>query len=156
MALLTESGTECRSHVCDFLYRDCGLKGLSGVSNDIRELLASNEPRAEFAVDYFVHRIGLNAAMLAAALQGIDAFVFTAGIGENSALIRSRIVTKLAWLGAELDHEANARNATLISDPRSRFSIYVLPTDEELMIAKHTMSVLRNQIKGRTEGRLAS
>ena len=107
-------------------------------------------------MDYFVHRIGLNAAMLAAALQGIDAFVFTAGIGENSALIRSRIVTKLAWLGAELDHEANARSATLISDPRSRFSIYVLPTDEELMIAKHTISVLRNQVNGRTEGRLAS
>ena len=94
--------------------------------------------------------------MLAAALQGIDAFVFTAGIGENSALIRSRIVARLMWLGAELDHEANGRNATLVSTPHSRFSIYVLPTDEELMIAKHTMSVLRNQVNRHSEGRLAS
>jgi acetate kinase len=107
-------------------------------------------------VDYFVHRIALNTGMLAAALQGIDAFVFTAGIGENSALVRSRVVAKLMWLGAEIDHEANARNAALISAPQSRFSIYVLPTDEELMIARHTMSVLRSQVTGRTEGRLAS
>jgi len=153
--LLSEKGMS-PGEVQNLLYRECGLKGLSGISNDIRELLATDQPRAEFAVDYFVHRIALNAAMLAAALQGIDAFVFTAGIGENSALIRSRIVARLMWLGAELDHEANGRNAALISTPRSRFSIYVLPTDEELMIAKHTMSVLRSRVNGHSEGRLAS
>ena len=153
--LLTEKNMSAWE-VQNLLYRECGLKGLSGLSNDIRELLASSEPRAEFAVDYFVHRIVLNAGMLACALQGIDALVFTAGIGENSALIRSRIVAKLAWLGAQIDHEANTRNARLISIPQSRVAIYVLPTDEELMIAKHTMSVLRSRVKGRTEGRLAS
>ena len=77
--------------VQNFLYRDCGLKGLSGVSNDMRELETSDDPRAAFAIDYFVYRVGLNAGMLAAALQGLDAFVFTAGIGENSATIRARI-----------------------------------------------------------------
>jgi acetate kinase len=153
--LLTEKNMS-PGEVQNLLYRECGLKGLSGLSNDIRELLASLEPRAEFAVDYFVHRIALNAGMLAAALQGIDALVFTAGIGENSALIRSRVTAKLTWLGAQIDHEANARNATLISAPQSRFSVYVLPTDEELMIARHTMSVLRSRVNGRTEGRLAS
>jgi acetate kinase len=150
--LLTEKGMT-PSEVQNMLYRECGLKGLSGASNDLRDLLAAtDDPRAAFAVDYFVHRIALNAAMLAAALEGIDAFVFTAGIGENSALIRSRIVAKLSWLGARLDREANARNAQLISTPQSTFPIYVLPTDEELMIAKHTLSVLRK----RAQGRLAS
>ena len=83
----------------DFLYRDCGLKGLSGVSNDMRELEASEDPKAKLAIDYFVYRVGLNAGMLAAALQGLDAFVFTAGIGENSIRIRARIVDQLrvAW-----------------------------------------------------------
>jgi acetate kinase len=153
--LLTEKKMS-PSEVQNLLYRECGLKGLSGVSNDIRELLAADDPRAAFAVDYFVHRIALNAAMLAAALQGIDAFVFTAGIGENSSLIRARIVAKLVWLGARLDREANARNAQLISAPQSSFAIYVLPTDEELMIAQHTMAVLRSQVHGRAQGRLAS
>ena len=83
--LLAEKGMSA-TKVQDFLYRECGLKGLSGISNDMRELEASSDPRAAFAIDYFVYRIGLNAGMLAAALQGLDAFVFTAGIGENSAV----------------------------------------------------------------------
>ncbi len=86
-----------------FLYHDCGLKGLSGVSNDMRELEASADPRAAFAIEYFVYRIALNAGMLAAALGGLDAFVFTAGIGENSASIRARVIERLAWFGAKLD-----------------------------------------------------
>ena len=101
-------------------------------------------PRRSFAVDYFVYRIGLNAGMLAAALQGLDAFVFTAGIGENSANIRARVVEQLGWLGVTLDPVENARNSRLISRSDSRIPVYVVPTDEELMIAQHTLSLLMN------------
>jgi acetate kinase len=128
-----------------FLYRDCGLKGLSGVSNDMRELEASEDPHAILAIQYFVYRIGLNAGMLAAALQGLDAFVFTAGIGENSAGIRARIAEQLAWLGVVLDPVANSSHARLISRSDSRVPVYVVPTDEELMIAQHTLSLLLNK-----------
>ena len=100
--LMAEKGMDATA-VQRFLYHDCGLKGLSGVSNDMRELEASADPRAAFAIEYFVYRIALNAGMLAAALGGVDAFVFTAGIGENSASIRARVVERLAWLGAKLD-----------------------------------------------------
>jgi acetate kinase len=130
------------ANVQDFLYRECGLKGLSGVSNDMRELLESHDPRAAFAVDYFVYRVGLYAGMLAAALQGIDAFVFTAGIGENSSAIRARIAEKLAWLGVSLDAAENGKHALKISQSGSRIPVYVVPTDEERMIAEHTLSVL--------------
>jgi acetate kinase len=130
------------SAVQDFLYRNCGLKGLSGVSNDMRELLASRDPRAEFAIDYFAYRVGLHAGMLAAALQGIDAFVFTAGIGENSSAIRARVAEKLAWLGVSLDAGENDKHALKISQPGSRVPVYVVPTDEERMIAEHTLSML--------------
>ena len=106
--------------VQNLLYRDSGLKGLSGISNDMRELQSNEEPRAKLAVDYFVHRAGLCTGMLAAALGGLDAFVFTAGIGENSPVIRSRIAEKLAWLGVELDDDANAAGGPLISTPAQR------------------------------------
>ncbi len=128
--------------VQDFLYRDCGLKGLSGISNDMRVLEASSDPRAAFAIDYFVYRAGLSAGMLAAAMQGVDGFVFTAGIGEHSARTRAAICGKLAWLGVTLDTDANARHGPLISRPDSRIPVYVIPTDEELMIARHTLAVL--------------
>ena len=139
--LIAEKGMSV-SKVQEFLYRDCGLKGLSGVSNDMRELETSGDPRAPFAVDYFVYRVGLNTGMLAAALQGLDAFVFTAGIGENSASIRARIAGKLAWLGVTLDPAENARHAAKISRSDSRITVYVIPTDEELMIAQHTLALL--------------
>ncbi|CCE10334.1 Acetate kinase (Acetokinase) [Bradyrhizobium sp. STM 3843] len=125
-----------------FLYRDCGLKGLSGASNDMRELLASHDPHAAFSVEYFVYRIGLFAGLLAAALEGLDAFVFTAGIGENSDAIRTRIGDRLKWLGVSLDETENARAALKISRPDSRIPVYVIPTDEERMIAEHTVSLL--------------
>ena len=141
--LISEKGMSA-SNVQNFLYRDCGLKGLSGVSNDMRELEASADPKAKLAVDYFVYRIGLSAGMLAAALQGLDAFVFTAGIGENSANIRARVVEQLGWLGGTLDPVENARNSRLISRSDSRIPVYVVPTDEELMIAQHTLSLLMN------------
>jgi acetate kinase len=133
------------AEVQDFLYRDCGLKGLSGVSNDMRELQNSIDPRAAFALDYFIYRISLHAGMLAAALQGLDAFIFTAGIGENSIGIRARIAERLGWLGVSLDPAKNAQHAMRISKPDSRIPVYIVSTDEELMIAQHTLSLLLNK-----------
>ena len=142
--LISEKGMSA-SNAQNFLYRDCGLKGLSGISNDMRELEASEDPKAKLAIEYFVYRIGLNAGMLAAALQGLDAFVFTAGIGENSVRIRARIADQLAWLGVTLDPAENSRHARLISRSDSRIPVYVVPTDEEQMIARHTLSLLLNR-----------
>jgi acetate kinase len=139
--LIEQKGMSGRA-VQDFLYRECGLKGLSGISNDVRELQTSSDPQATFALDYFCYRVGLNVGMLAAALGGVDAFVFTAGIGENSALIRARIAEQLAWLGAAVDEKANAAHASRISTSNSRIALYIIPTDEELMIARHTFAIL--------------
>ena len=132
------------AEVQDFLYRDCGLKGLSGISNDMRELQTSTDPNAAFAVEYFVYRAALNTGMLAAALQGVDALVFTAGIGENSDSIRARIAARLGWLNIALDPAENSRHALRISRPDTT-PVYVVPTDEELMIAQHTLSLLWSQ-----------
>jgi len=128
--------------VQDLFYHECGLKGLSGLSNDVRELEASSDPKAAFALEYFAYRVGLYAGMLAAALGGLDAFVFTAGIGENSVTMRARIADKLAWLGIAFDRGANAAQKLLISQPESRVALYVVPTNEELMIAQHTLALL--------------
>jgi acetate kinase len=139
--LIQQKGMDVAA-VEDLLYRDSGLKGISGVSNDMRELLASTSQGASLAIDYFVYRVSLHAGMLAAALGGLDAFVFTAGVGEKSAVIRTRIAEKLGWLGADLDHAANDAASTIISTPRSRLALCVVPTDEELMIARHTLAVV--------------
>jgi len=141
--LMTAKGMDAAG-ISDLLYKDSGLKGISGISSDMRELLASDDARAAFAVEYFVYRIGLNAGMLAAALGGLDAFVFTAGVGENAPQIRSRVAERLAWLGAEIDEQANMDGGPLISAPDSRIALYVLPTDEELMIARHTLALVGN------------
>jgi len=125
-----------------FLYSECGLKGLSGISNDVRDLQSSREPGAILAIDHFVHRIGLHAGMLAAALGGLDAFVFTAGIGERSSTMRARIAEKLVWLGVELNAAANDSGQTVISPKGSRVMLCVLPTNEELMIAQHSLALL--------------
>jgi len=140
--LIAEKGMSAES-VQDLLYRESGLKGLSGISNDMRELQSNPAPAAQIAVDYFVYRIGLNAGMLAAALGGLDAFVFTAGIGERSVAIRSRVAKTLAWLGAVLDPAANEAGKLVISVPESKVGLYVVPTDEELMIARQTVSLCR-------------
>ncbi|MQV32359.1 acetate/propionate family kinase [Sinorhizobium meliloti] len=141
--LITEKGMSAAA-VSHLLYHEAGLKGLSGISNDMRELLASDDSRASFAIAHFLHRSRLNTGMLAAALGGIDAFVFTAGIGENSAPIRARIAEGLTWLGAELDRAANDAGAALISTAASRVKLLVIPTDEELMIARHTLALIRS------------
>jgi acetate kinase len=140
--LMSEKGMSAKE-IERLLYNDCGLKGLSGISNDVRELLKSADPRAKRALDYFVYRITLSAGMLASAMGGIDGIVFTAGIGENAPRIREAVAKRLAWLGLELDAEANNKGASRISREGSRVACYVIPTDEELMIARHTLHVLR-------------
>ena len=139
--LFAEKGMSAAA-VQDLFYKDSGLKGLSGISNDVRELQDSKDPKAAFALDYFAYRAGLYAGMLAAALAGLDAFVFTAGIGENSPTMRARIAARLAWLGVELDASANNKGSTLVSKKDSRIPVYVIPTNEELMIARHTLELL--------------
>ena len=124
------------------LYRQSGLLGISGISNDMRVLLDTDAPNARLAIDYFVYRAAKELAAQAAALGGIDALVFTAGIGENSAPIRERICTASAWLGIELDRDANVASRTRITTARSHVSAWVIPTNEELMIARHTLDVL--------------
>lgn len=124
------------------LYKKSGLLGISGISNDMRDLLGRSEPAARLAVDYFVYRAAKEIGSLAAVLGGIDALVFTAGIGENSAEIRQRICESSAWLGIELDQAANTERLSRISTSRSKVSVWVIPTNEELMIARHTGALL--------------
>jgi len=124
------------------LYKKSGLIGISGISNDMRDLLASGEPAARLAVDYFVYRAAKEMGALAAVLGGVDAIVFTAGIGENSPEIRQRICEACEWLGVELDAAANARRDARISRQGARVSAWVIPTNEELMIARHTGTLL--------------
>lgn len=122
----------------NLLYKQSGLLGLSGVSNDMRELLASAEPNARLAVDYFCYRIARELGSLAAALGGLDALVFTGGIGEHAAAVREQVCARSAWLGIEMDTAANAADARRIDRPGSRTAVWVLPTNEELVIARHT------------------
>jgi len=124
------------------LYKKSGLLGISGISNDMRDLLGRSEPAAQLAVDYFVYSVAKQIGALTAALGGIDGLVFTAGIGENSPEIRRRICESSAWLGIELDEAANIKRLEKISTPGSKPSVWVIPTNEELMIARHTGALL--------------
>ena len=142
--LLTEKGMGA-GDIEHLFYYDSGLKGLSGSSNDVRDLLQSSDPRAKLALDYFIYRIALFTGMLAAAMSGIEGLVFTAGVGENAPGIREAVARRLSWLGLELDPEANAKGAGRISAPGSRIACCVIPTNEELMIARHALRVLRIQ-----------
>ncbi len=127
------------------LYRESGLLGVSGISSDMRALLASPDPHAAEAIDLFVYRIGRELGSLAAALGGLDALVFTGGIGENAAAIRARVCRGAAWLGLDLDEAANEAGGPRISAAGSRAAAWVVPTNEELMIARHTQRLLREQ-----------
>ena len=124
------------------LYKKSGLLGISGISNDMRDLLGRSEPKAQLAIDYFIYRTAKEIGALAAVLGGVDGLVFTAGIGENSAEIRQRICEASSWLGVEIDTQANANKGPRISAPHSKVSAWVIPTNEELMIALHTGSLL--------------
>jgi acetate kinase len=125
------------------IYSQSGLLGMSGISSDMRKLLESDDARARIAVDVFVYRIGRELGSLVAALGGLDALVFTAGIGENSAAIRERVCRDAAWTGLVFDAEANAAGKPCISAAPSRISAWVVPTNEELMIARHTQRLLQ-------------
>jgi acetate kinase len=139
--LLDQRGMDARA-VEKLIYSQSGLLGVSGVSSDMRTLLASSEPRATLAVDLYVYRIGRELGSLAAALGGLDALVFTGGIGENSAEIRERVCRDAAWLGVVADEAANGRGGPRISAPGSATAAWAVPTNEELMIARHTRRVL--------------
>jgi acetate kinase len=125
------------------LYHDCGLRGLSGFSNDVRDLLESDSAGAKLALNYFVYHVARHIGALAAVLQGVDGIVFTAGIGERSPVLRDRICSRLDWLGLRLDSAANRANGPCITVPDSRVQVWVIPTDEEKMIARHTMGLVR-------------
>jgi len=139
--LMDQRGMDARA-IEKLIYNESGLLGVSGISSDMRALLESREPRAKLAVDLYLYRLRRELGSLAASLQGLDAVVFTAGIGENSALLRERICRDAAWLGVELDEAANAKGGPRISRASSRVSVYVVPTNEELMIARHTKALL--------------
>lgn len=127
------------------LYHDCGLKGLSGIGNDVRELLASDAPAARLALDYFAWRVAEGIAGLGCAMNGIDAIVFTAGIGENAAPVRAAIARHWEWLGVRLDEARNARHGPRISSDDSAIGVYVVRTNEELIIAQHTLALVRQR-----------
>jgi acetate kinase len=139
--LMDERGMDARA-IEKLIYSQSGLLGVSGVSSDMRTLLASAEPRAKLAIDLFVYRIGRELGSLAAALGGLDAIVFTAGIGERAPAVREQVCRAAAWLGIELDPEANATHGPRISTIASRTRAWVIPTNEELMIARHTRKLL--------------
>ena len=143
--LMDRQGMDARA-VETLIYSRSGLLGISGVSSDMRVLLDSNEPRARLAIDLFVYRVQREIGSLAAALGGLDALVFTAGIGENSAEIRRRVCAGAAWLGVELDdaknEAANLSGGASIGNAASRCPVWVVPTNEELMIARHTLRLL--------------
>ncbi|HME25185.1 MAG TPA: acetate/propionate family kinase [Acetobacteraceae bacterium] len=125
-----------------FLYADCGLKGLSGISNDMRTLLASEAPSAKLAVEYFVYHVARTAGTMAAAMCGIDGMVFTAGIGERSPEIRARVLHRLRWLGFSIDEAANLAGGPLLTRADSALPAYAIPTDEEIVIARHTLALI--------------
>ena len=129
------------------LYNQSGLLGVSGVSSDMRGLLASDAPRARLAIDLYLYRIRRELGSLAAALGGLDAIVFTAGIGENAAAIRAAVIDDAQWLGVQLDTAANDAGATQLHSAASRVSVWRVPTNEELMIARHTRDVLNGTTK---------
>jgi acetate kinase len=143
--LMDQRGMDARA-IEKLIYTQSGLLGVSGISSDMRVLLASEEPRAKLAVELFLYRVRRELGSLAAALGGLDAIVFTAGIGENAPEIRSRVCRYAAWLGVEIDEAANAASRGCISTGSSRVSAWVIPTNEELMIAQHTRRLLETTL----------
>jgi acetate kinase len=139
--LMDQRGMDARA-IEKLIYSQSGLLGVSGISSDMRTLLASDDPRAKLAIDLYVYRIRRELGSLAAAMGGLDAIVFTAGVGENAAAICARVCRDAGWLGVELDAEANAARGPRISTTASKVSAWVIPTNEELMIARHTRRVL--------------
>ncbi len=141
IALMRDDGLDLDG-LEDLLYRKSGLLGLSGISSDMRALLASDRPEAAAAVDYYCYWAARHAGSLVTVLGGLDAVVFTGGIGENAAEVRARILTRLAWLGLELDRERNAANAFILSPDGARLPVFIIPANEELTIARHVTKLI--------------
>jgi len=139
--LMDQRGMDARA-IETLIYERSGLHGVSGISSDMRALLASPDPRAALAIDLYTYRIARELGSLAAALGGLDAIVFTGGIGEHAAPVRERVCRRAAWLGIDVDAAANAAGGPRISTASSRAAAWVIPTDEELVIARHTRDVL--------------
>jgi acetate kinase len=132
------------------IYQRSGLLGVSGVSSDMRTLEESEDPAAKAAIDLFVYRVGREVGSLTAALGGLDALVFTGGIGENSRSLRERVCAGATWLGVELDRATNQANGPRITTPTSRVTAWVIPTNEELMIARHTQRLIAASFPARS------
>jgi acetate kinase len=139
--LMEQKGMGAKA-ISDLLYKESGLKGLSGISNDMRDLEASDDPHARQAIDYFVFRVRREIGAMAAVLEGLDAIVFCGGIGENARAIRESVLEAMEWIGVELDLDRNRANAEVISSDRSRVRVLVIRTNEELMIARHAAALL--------------
>lgn len=150
--LLREEGMSLEQ-LDDLLHHRAGLLGVSGISGDVRKLLESDHPHAAEALDLFAYRVSQAIAGHAAALEGIDALVFTAGIGEHAAPVRAAICRRLAWLGLTLDEAANRRHGPCISTPHSSVSAWVIPTDEEQVIARHTWALTGSGARSGRTGR---
>ena len=150
--LLQTKGVSAQE-VAHLLYHECGLKGISGLSNDVRELLGSQDPRARLALDSLTFNCARWVAQLATVMGGIDGLVFTAGVGEHAAPVRNSICSRLAWLGLDIDQDANVRHGPLISTATSAVTCYVVPTNEELMIARHPLAHIRNLARSRANSR---
>ena len=146
--LIQQKGKDAAA-IQELLYRRSGMLGLSGVSSDFRDLLASTEPRAAFAVEMFCMQAARAIASLATAMGGLDGVVFTAGVGENAAPVRAAIAGHCAWLGLTLDEAANAAHGPRISAPGSGIEAWVIPTDEERMIARHTIALTARRVTAR-------
>jgi acetate kinase len=146
--LLEHQGMNAQE-IQQLIYERSGLLGVSGESSDMRTLLASHRPAAKEAIDLFVYRIGRELGSLAAALGGLDAIVFTAGIGEHATEIRARVCADARWLGVTLDEVANNKGGPRISLPASKVSVWVIPTDENLMVARHTRHLLDSRMTAR-------
>jgi acetate kinase len=131
-----------REDVEHLLYHESGVKGVSGLTADMKTLLESGDPRAKLAIDLYCYRIARELGSLAAALGGLDALIFTGGVGENAAAIRARVCADAAWLGLQLDDDANRRGDPRISTAGSSVAAWIVPTDEELTIARHTQRLL--------------
>jgi acetate kinase len=143
--LMSDRGMSLRD-IVQLLYHQSGLLGVSGISSDVRELLQSSSPEAAEAIEFLVYRVGRELGSMAAALQGLDALVFTGGIGEHAASVRAAVCRDAGWLGITLDEAANLQHGPRISTPQSAVSAWVIPADEEFIIARHVLDVLRDEI----------
>jgi acetate kinase len=148
--LMDAFGMDARS-LERLVYRESGLLGVSGISSDMRALHASPEPAAAEAIALFVHRIVIEIGSMAAALGGIDGLIFTGGIGENDAIVRRKVCDGCRWLGVQIDENRNGQGAGLINADRSTAKVWVIPTDEERIIARHTAAMLRSAAKQEEE-----